>query len=118
MAEITESILGSIKKLIGPEQEYEHFDIDLIIHINTSFMILNQLGLGPVEGFRIEDKTAKWVDFLGNRKDLEAVKTYVYLRARLVFDPPQMGYLVDAMQKQINEFEWRLNVQVENTTCE
>lgn len=109
-----ESILTSIKKLLGIEEEYEHFDTDIIIYINAAFMNLNQLGIGPSTGFMIEDKTSTWVDFIGNRTDLSAIKTYVFLKTRLIFDPPQMGYLVDAITNQIRELEWRLNIQVES----
>ncbi len=107
------SILTSIKKLLGIEEIYLHFDPDIIIHINSAFFNLNQLGVGPVGGFRIEDATSEWAAFVGERLDLESVKSYIYLKTRLVFDPPQMGYLVDAIKDQIKELEWRLNVQVE-----
>jgi len=107
------SILTSVKKLLGIEEEYEHFDMELILNINSVFTILNQLGLGPIEGFSIEDKEDTWDSFLEDRNDLNAVKTYVYMKVRLMFDPPQMGYLVDSIKKQCDEFEWRLNVQAE-----
>lgn len=107
------SILTSIKKLLGIEETYLHFDPDIIIHINSAFFNLNQLGVGPITGFRIEDATAVWTDFIGERLDLESVKSFIYLKTRLVFDPPQMGYLVDAIKDQIKELEWRLNVQME-----
>jgi len=110
------SILTSIKKLLGIEEAYLHFDPDIIIHINSAFFNLNQLGVGPTTGFRIQDAEAKWVDFVGERLDLESIKSYIYLKTRLVFDPPQMGYLVDAIKDQIKELEWRLNVQVEGGT--
>jgi len=112
------SILTSTKKLLGIDEDYEHFDIDLIILINSAFFTLNQLGLGPKEGFVIESKEDEWSSFLKDRKDLEAIKSYIYLKTRLTFDPPQMGYLVDAIKKQIEEIEWRLNVQVENSLIE
>lgn len=107
------SILTSIKKLLGVEEDYTHFDPDIIMHINSALMSLNQLGIGPTTGFRIEDANAKWTDFITGRLDLEGVKTYVYLKVRLIFDPPQMGYLVEAIKDQIKELEWRLNAQVE-----
>ena len=113
---VISSILTSVKKLLGIEEMYEHFDADIIMHINTAFMTLTQLGLGPAEGFFIEDKSATWDDFLGGRKDLYAVRSYVFMRARLMFDPPQMGYLVDSLKKQCEELEWRLNVQREGYT--
>jgi len=108
-----DSILTSIKKLLGIGEEYDDFDTEVILNINAALMTLNQLAVGPKEGFVITDKTQTWVDFIGDRKDLEAIKTYIYLKTRLTFDPPQMGYLVDAIKTQIAELEWRLNVQVE-----
>ena len=107
-----ESILSSVKKLLGIEAEYEHFDQEIILIINGALMTLNQIGVGPNEGFLIHDKEATWEDFIGDRTDIEAVKMFVYFKTRLVFDPPQMGYLVDAITKQIEELSWRLNVQV------
>lgn len=111
-----ESILTSIKKLLGIEAEYTHFDQDIMIGINSAFMALGQLGIGPDLGFVISGDTEKWSDLLGARKDLEAVKTYVYLKTRLGFDPPSNAFLVEAMERQITQLEWRLNVQAENTT--
>jgi hypothetical protein len=102
-----ESILTSIKKLLGIAEDYKHFDADIIMHINSVFMILMQLGLGPKDGFSISDDSATWSDFIGDKKWLEAIKSYVYLRVRLLFDPPQNGTLMNAMEKQIAEFEWR-----------
>lgn len=110
------SILTSIKKLLGPEEADTSFDTDIIIAINTAFFNLYQLGVGPTECFSITDKEAVWEDFLGTRKDLEAVKTYVYAKVRLAFDPPQSSYLVQAIKDQITEYEWRLNVQAEGVT--
>lgn len=104
------SILNSVKKTLGLEEDYEVFDTDIILHINSVFSTLNQLGLGPANGFMIEDDTATWDQFLGGDLRLNAAKTYIYLRVRLLFDPPQTGYLVEALQKQILEHEWRLNV--------
>lgn len=111
---MVESILTSIKKLLGIEEEYTHFDTDIIMYINTALMRVNQLGIGPTTGFKITDKTAVWSDLIDETIELEGVKTYVYLKVRLVFDPPQMGYLVDAIKEQIKELEWTLNVQAEN----
>lgn len=109
------SILTSIKKLLGIVEEDTNFDTDIIIYINSALFNLNQLGVGPSDGFYISDKTSLWSDFITTRKDLEGIKTFIYLKTRLLFDPPQMGYLVDAIKGQITELEWRLNVQVENT---
>lgn len=102
-----ESILTSIKKLLGITSDYEHFDADIIMHINSVFMILMQLGIGPTEGFNITDASAVWGDFLSDTTWLEMVKSYVYLKVRLIFDPPQSGTLISAMEKQASEFEWR-----------
>ena len=111
-----ESILISIKKLLGIAEEYTHFDQDVMININSALMTLNQLGIGPSNGFVVQDNGTMWSDFIGGRTDLEAIKTYVYLKTRLTFDPPQSGFLVEAINKQIAELEWRLNVQVEGGT--
>jgi len=109
-----ESILTSIKKLLGIEKEYEHFDSELIVFINGALMNANQLGIGPKEGFFITGDSETWEDFVGNRiAELEAIQTYVFQKVKLAFDPPQIGFLVDALQKQILELEWRLNVQIE-----
>ena len=110
-----ESILTSIKKLLGIEEEYEHFDQDLIIHINSVFMILNQLGVGPSEGFVIEDKTAKWTDFIEDPVKMQAVKSYVYLKVKLLFDPPLSSAVIESTNRMISEYEWRLNVAAEST---
>lgn len=112
------SILTSIKKLLGIEKSYDHFDQEIIIHINSAFMNLNMLGIGPEEGFSIESDDAEWNNFIGQRTDLQAIKTYIYLKVRLLFDPPQMGYLVEAITKQISELEWRLTVQKETKDIE
>lgn len=110
-----ESILISIKKLLGITEEYDHFDPDIIMHINSVFMILNQLGVGPVEGFSIEDDTAVWTDFIQDAKKIESVKTYIYLKVKLVFDPPLSSAVIESMNRQIIELEWRLNVAAEST---
>ena len=107
------SILTSIKKLIGPTEDDTSFDVDIIMHINSAFFRLNQLGVGPSDGFFITDKTKTWEEFLVSRKDLEAVKSYVYQKVRLLFDPPQSAFLVEALKESIKEFEWTINVQAE-----
>lgn len=110
---ISDSILTLTKKALGIEAEYTHFDPELIMFINNAFFTLQQLGVGPPDGFVITDETDSWDSFLEGHKDLEGVKTYVYLKTRLDFDPPQMGYLVDSINKQCDELVWRLNVQVD-----
>lgn len=110
-----ESILTSIKKLLGITEEYDQFDPDIIMHINSVFMILTQLGVGPAEGFSIEDDTAVWTDFIQDVKKLESVKTYIYLKVKLAFDPPFSSAVIESMNRLINELEWRLNVAAEST---
>ena len=109
-----ESILATIKEMIGPSVDYSAFDTDLIVNINTAFTVLNQLGVGPVSGFKITGEDERWSDFLGEDVlNLEAVKTYIYLKVRMAFDPPSTGAMVDAYKEMIKEYEWRLNVQVD-----
>ena len=108
-----ENILDSIKKLLGIDEADLNFDQELIMHINSVFMVLNQLGVGPVGGFKISSNEETWTDFVGARLDLESVKSYIYLKVRLLFDPPQNSFLVESINIQIQEYEWRLNVQVE-----
>ena len=109
-----ESILTSIKKLLGITEEYNHFDADLIIHINSTFMVLTQLGVGPSDGFSISDKSATWDSFVKDPKTYEAVKSYVYLKVKLLFDPPTSSAAMESMTRMIDEFEWRLNVAAES----
>lgn len=111
-----ESILTSVKKLLGIVDEYEHFDSDIIMHINSALFTLKQLGVGPSEGFTISDKNATWTDFIKDIKKVEAVKSYVYLKVKLVFDPPASSAVMEAIKNQISEYEWRLNVEVETPT--
>lgn len=108
-----ESILTSIKKLLGIMEEDEHFDADIIMHINSVFMILNQLGVGPSEGFTISDKIAIWTDFIPEGCNLECVKSYMGLKVRLLFDPPASSAVMQTMERMISEFEFRLNVAVD-----
>lgn len=109
-----ESILTSIKKLLGIAEEYDHFDKDIIMHINSVFMILTQLGVGPSEGFSIMDSYAVWNDFLTDEStQLEAVKTYMYMKVKLMFDPPLSSAVMESMNRMVNELEWRLNVAVD-----
>lgn len=109
-----ESILTSIKKLLGIPKEYEHFDADIIMHINSVFMTLTQLGVGPTEGFTIMDEDATWDEFTQNNKILESVKSYMYLKVRLLFDSSTLSSpVIESYNRMINEFEWRLNVAVD-----
>jgi hypothetical protein len=109
------SILTSVKKNLGIADAYEVFDPDIILYINTAFSTLNQLGVGPELGFTIDDKTTTWDAFIGTDKRYENVKTFVTLTVRMLFDPPQTSYLLDAMNKQIDELAWRINVYREET---
>lgn len=113
-----ESILTSIKKMLGIDEEYTHFDADIIMHINSVLMILTQLGVGPAEGFIIEDDTSTWVDFIPEVSvaQLHAVKSYIYMKVKLIFDPPLSSSVIESMNRQIAEFEWRLNVAVDPKT--
>lgn len=111
---MNESILTSIKKLLGVPENYEQFDMDITIHINSVFMFLNQLGVGPSDGFSITDKTALWSDFISDNKKLEAIKSYMYMKVRLMFDPPSSSAVMDCMNRTINEMEWRLNAEAES----
>ncbi len=113
-----ESILTSIKKLLGISEECTDFDVDIITHINTVFMVLTQLGIGPNEGFFIENKDDVWSDYIDDETNLKAIKTYIYLKVRIVFDPPTNSSLLESMQNSIKELEWRLNVQVESVNKE
>ena len=107
-----ESILTSVKKMLGIQEDYEHFDPEIIAHINSVFLILNQLGIGPDKPFTIENKMDFWDDFLPEG-EIELVKTYIYQRVRLMFDPPASSFVLDSINKQIAEFEFRMNVQAE-----
>ena len=108
-----DSILTSVKKMLGIPEDYDQFDMDIIMHINSVLMILTQLGVGPEEGYAISDKSDEWNEFIGEGKLLELVKSYVYLKVRLIFDPPQSSSIIEAMNRQISEFEWRINVAVD-----
>lgn len=110
-----ESILTSIKKLLGIAGEYEHFDADIIMHINSVFMDLNQLGVGPDEGFSIIDEETYWTDYIDDLVLLQAVKSYMYLRVKILFDSSSMGSAtLSAYERQIAQWEWRLIVAAEN----
>ena len=109
-----ESILTSVKKMLGITKEYDSFDMDIVMHINSVFMILYQMGVGPSEAFRITDDSAKWNDFIPEGSKLESVKSYVYLKVKLLFDPPTNSAVAEANNRMISELEWRLNFEVES----
>ena len=107
------SILTSIKKMLGIAEDYTEFDEDIITHINSVFLNLTQLGVGPEEGFMIEDDTAVWEDFIDDSIQLQAVKTYMYLKVKLLFDPPLSSSVTESFTRMIAELEWRLNAAVD-----
>lgn len=109
-----DSILTSVKKMLGIAEEYDHFDADLIMHINSVLTILGQLGVGPDEGFFIEDDGAEWTDFVSDMSNLQFIKTYVYQKVKLLFDPPQSASAIEALNRSISELEWRINAQVDS----
>lgn len=111
---VEDSILKTTKKFLGIGADYTAYDMDITLHINSVFSILQQLGVGPDEGFSIEDDTATWDEYLTGDLALNAVKSYMYFRVRMMFDPPATSFAMDAMTKQYQEMEWRLNVVVEN----
>lgn len=109
-----ESILNSIKKLLGITSEYTAFDVDITMHVNSVFMILSQLGVGPNKPFSINDDTAVWTDFLPeDDPNFEPVKSYIYLKVKILFDPPASSIVMESMNRMVNELEWRMNTQVE-----
>jgi hypothetical protein len=105
-----ESILQSIKKLLGVQSDYTVFDDDIIIHINTVFATLNQLNIGPSTGFFITDSTSVWSDYI-DESNLQMIKTYIYLKVKLIFDPPATSVVVESYNRTISEIEWRLYVE-------
>lgn len=113
-----ESILTSIKLLLGITEDYDYFDAQIITHINSVFMILTQLGVGPPEGFIINDKSNTWNEFIPDGKSLELVKSYVHLKVRTLFDPPSSSVVMESTNRMINEFEWRLNAAAESNAQE
>jgi len=107
------SILTSIKKLLGITEEDISFDNDIIMHINSVLSILTQLGVGSSSGFIISDKNAVWSDFVSDLTALASIKSYVFLKVKLIFDPPLSSAAVESMKNLISEFEWRINVKVD-----
>lgn len=111
----SDSILNSIKKLIGLDPDYTEFDTDLIIHINSVFLDLEQIGAGSQEGFFIEGSTETWEDFLPDDPlVLNSIKSYMYLKVKKLFDPPTSSSAMDSLNSLIDRFEWRINVAIEN----
>lgn len=105
-----DSILDSTKKILGMAPEFKAFDLDILTHINSVFSDLEQIGVGPAGGFFIEDENAVWGDLLGTDPRLNRVKSYVFLRVRLLFDPPATSFAIASLEKQAEQMEWRLQV--------
>lgn len=112
---MTDSILNSVKKNLGLDANYEVFDPDIIMHINSVFGTLHQLGVGPLEGFQIEDENNTWGEFTDNLVLLNPVKSYITLQVRMMFDPPTTSFHLEAIKEQIREFEWRISIQREES---
>lgn len=110
---VSESILLSVKKMLGLDKDYDVFDPELIIHINTVFGTLHQLGVGPEDQFRISGDSEVWSDFTTEGEQTDEVKSYVYLRVRLLFDPPSSSFVLSSFKEQLQELEWRLNVKAD-----
>lgn len=110
---IENSILSSVKKLLGLTEDNTEFDIDIIMNINSAITILNQIGVGPNEGFVVTSKEDTYEDWLGDMKNLQSVKLYLYYKTRLSFDPPTQGSLIETLKEEIRELECRLNYQVD-----
>lgn len=113
-----DSILISIKKLLGIAEEDDSFDMDIIMLINSAFVTLQQIGVGPSEGFAIEDDLATWVDYLGDDKVVSTVRNYIWLKVKMVFDPPTSSFVMEAIKHEIAEDEWRLMMHAETKSAE
>lgn len=113
---LSDNILATIKKLLGLSSDYTEFDTDIVLHINSVFSILQQLGVGPENGFKIVDGNETWASYINNDNQINDVITYVYLKVRSLFDPPTNSSILNAHQEMIKELEWRLNVAVDDGT--
>lgn len=112
---MSDSILISTKKILGIDESYTAFDLDIITHINSALAVLHQLGIGPDPALAIQDDTTTWSALTRDDTMLNSVRSYVYLRVRLLFDPPQTSFLIKAQEEQLREIEWRLNIYREGT---
>ena len=113
---MTDSVLDSTKKILGFDPDYNAFDLDIITHLNMAFSVLHQLGVGPTVPFVVSDSSDNWSSFIGDNKAIESVKSYVWAKVRLIFDPPPTSFGIAALEKVCSELEWRLNVQSEEVT--
>lgn len=112
MPDVPDSILDTTKLLLGIEPDDDSYDVELITHINSMFFVLQQLGVGPVTGFAITDNTQVWSEFI-EEELINGVKTYMGMRVKLLFDTPATGPLTTALENQVAQMEWRLNMQME-----
>lgn len=108
-----DSILTSVKKMLGIAEDYDHFDQDIITFINNALMNLTQIGVGVADGLVITDETSKWNEFVLEKRRLGSIQSYVYMKVKLAFDPPQSSFTVESMKGLISEMEWRLNADAE-----
>ena len=108
-----DSILTSIKQLLGITEEYDCFDGNLILNINTALAALTQMGAGPPDGFMITDATTTWNEYISDNVPLNLIKSYIHLKVKLLFDPPQSSAVMNAIDSQLKELEWRINVAVD-----
>lgn len=111
----TSTIMSEIKSMVGPDASYGAFDVDLKVTINSALQTLNEIGVGLTDGFKISTGNETWEEFIGNRTDLESIKEYVYLRVRLVFDPPTSSFVLQSFKDLIKELEWRLEVRADKS---
>lgn len=112
--EINDSILDSVKKMLGYEPEYTEFDQEILMHINAAMFTLRQLGVGPQDGYTVSSSDQTYADFLGEgAKTIPQVRTYLYYKVKLAWDPPQSASVLEVLKTEIAEAEWRLNVQVD-----
>lgn len=107
------SILETTKRMLGIPSTYTHFDDELIIHINTAISILTQLGVGPSDGFSITSSTETWSDFVSDESKIKMIENYIFARVRLSFDPPASAAAIEALNKQMEMYEFRINLQVD-----
>lgn len=110
---MTDSILDTIKNMLGLDSEYDAFDVELINYINSAFFVLSQLGIGPSEGFFISGQSEIWSDYVDSKSNLKAIQTFIKLKVQLLFDPPSNSFVVDAINKQMDELIWRLCLEAE-----
>lgn len=114
MALQDDSILKSVKKILGLADEYDVFDLDVIMHINSGFTTLHSAGIGPSTVFSIEDDSTTWSEFIDGFTELNSVRTYMSMYVKLIFDPPATSFTISAMEKQLEEYLWRMHVSSEN----